>query len=64
MSCTAYPYVFYAMGYVDIIQGKGTHFKKNISSDSLYLIGLKNALEVGEFLKDEFDKYSQFIIVF
>jgi GntR family transcriptional repressor for pyruvate dehydrogenase complex len=35
-----------AMGYVDIIQGKGTHFKKNISSDSLYLIGLKKALEV------------------
>jgi GntR family transcriptional repressor for pyruvate dehydrogenase complex len=35
-----------AMGYVDIIQGKGTHFKKNISSDNLYLIGLKKALEV------------------
>jgi GntR family transcriptional repressor for pyruvate dehydrogenase complex len=35
-----------AMGYVDVIQGKGTHFKKNISSDSLYLIGLKKALEV------------------
>jgi len=34
-----------AMGYVDIIQGKGTHFKKNISPDSLYLIGLKKALE-------------------
>jgi len=35
-----------AMGYVDVIQGKGTHFKKNISSDSLYLIGLEKALEV------------------
>ena len=35
-----------AMGYVDIIQGKGTHFKANISSDYLYLIGLKKALEI------------------
>jgi GntR family transcriptional repressor for pyruvate dehydrogenase complex len=35
-----------AMGYIDVIQGKGTFFKKNISSDGLYLIGLKKALEV------------------
>ena len=35
-----------AMGYIDVIQGKGTFFKNNISSDGLYLIGLKKALEV------------------
>jgi GntR family transcriptional repressor for pyruvate dehydrogenase complex len=34
-----------AMGYLDVIQGKGTFFKKIISFDDLYFIGLKKALE-------------------
>jgi len=35
-----------ATGYLDVIQGKGTFLKKNISSDSLYFIGIKKALEI------------------
>lgn len=35
-----------AMGYLDVIQGKGTFLRKTLSSDDLYLIGLKKALEV------------------
>ena len=34
-----------ALGYLEIIQGKGTSFKKDIPSDKAYLSGLKDALE-------------------
>ena len=34
-----------AMGYMEVIQGKGTFFKKDISSDDITLSALKNVLD-------------------